>query len=273
MGRHVMEALGKARVVFEDGKVIEVGEPVVKYCPLFDKYRGIKELTPETIRENMEYRINKFGMCSDDRETRMKDFLSFGISELLSMAVSKKLIDAAVIAADGCGTCVLDDPELIQGLGGRISGLCETSPITKVMDDVGRDRVLDPETAEMNSFGGVMKAFAMGYSKVGVTVAFAEDAMAIRDAFGSNVVIMGVHTTGLSRTDSERMFQFCDVITSCASLHLREVAKEKAILQAGNKVPVYAATEFGKEIMEAKLKELGKEPSPIGIDDPPKPLI
>lgn len=268
-----MEALGKARVVIEDGKVIEVGEPVVRYCPLFEKYRGIKEFTPETIKENIEYRIGKFGMCAENRETRMKDFLSFGISELLSLAVSQKLIDAAVIAADGCGTCVLNDPELIQGLGGRISGLCETSPIQNVINDIGAENVLDPKTAEMDQFAGVTKAFAMRYSRVGVTVAFPDDAAAIRDAFGDNVVIMGVHTTGLTKDESEKMFQFCDVITACASLHLREVAKTKALLQAGNKVPVYAATEFGKRIMEAKLKELGKEPSPIGVDFPPEPLI
>ena len=41
MGRHVMEALGKSRVVMEDVKVVSVSEPKVKYCPLFKKYRGI----------------------------------------------------------------------------------------------------------------------------------------------------------------------------------------------------------------------------------------
>ena len=44
MGRHVMECLGKSRVVIEDGKVVEVGEPRVKSCPLFKKHRGIDEL-------------------------------------------------------------------------------------------------------------------------------------------------------------------------------------------------------------------------------------
>ena len=43
MGRHVIEALGKTRVVIEDGKVAEVGEPEVDYCPLFAKHRGIQK--------------------------------------------------------------------------------------------------------------------------------------------------------------------------------------------------------------------------------------
>jgi hypothetical protein len=66
MSRHVIEALGKTRVVIEDGKVIEVGEPMVKYCPLFYKHRGIEEITPEIVRKNVEFRIKDFGMCSPE---------------------------------------------------------------------------------------------------------------------------------------------------------------------------------------------------------------
>jgi len=267
-----MEALGMSRVVIEDGKIIEVGEPRVKYCPLFKKYRGIEEINTETVRENIEFRINKFGMCAESRETRMKDFLSFGVSEILSLAVSEKALDAAVIAADGCGTCVLDDPELIQGMGGRISGLCETSPIAKVLSDIGPEKILDPDTAAIDQFAGVAKAFSMRHSKVGVTVARSEDAATIRDAFGSSVVIFAVHTTGLSERDAEIIFRTCDVITGCASAPIRELAKTGALVKAGTKVPVYAATEAGKELIMMKLNELGKEPS--GEDDEtPFPLI
>ena len=67
MDRHVMEALGRTRVVIEDGKVVEVGEPRVKTCPLFKKYRGIEEFNRDTVKENIEYRIEHFGMCSANR--------------------------------------------------------------------------------------------------------------------------------------------------------------------------------------------------------------
>ena len=90
MARHVIEALGKTRVVVEDGKVVEVGEPMVRYCPLFAKHRGIIEITPDVVRENIEFRIKDFGMCTAHRRMRMRDFLSFGVSELLGMALSKK---------------------------------------------------------------------------------------------------------------------------------------------------------------------------------------
>ena len=39
--RHVIEAMGKTKVVIEDGKVVSVGKPAVIYCPLFMKHRGI----------------------------------------------------------------------------------------------------------------------------------------------------------------------------------------------------------------------------------------
>ncbi|MCL2607999.1 MAG: DUF2099 family protein [Methanomassiliicoccaceae archaeon] len=271
MTKHVIEALGKSRVVIENGKVVEIGEPLVKYCPLFKKYRNIDEFNEKTIKENIEYRISHFGMCTPSRQVRMNDFLSFGISELLSMALERNVIDAAVIVADGTGTCVLSDPEIVQGLGGRVSGIIETEPIASVMDAVGRDRILDPKRAKIDQFAGVSKAFGMKYGKVGVTITKADDALLIRNAFGRNVIIFAVHTTGTSMDDAKKMFDSCDVITACASENIRAVAKERALLQAGTKIPVFASSVPGKEIMLSKLEELGKSPA-TGEDDRPSPL-
>ena len=47
MDKHVIEALGRARITVQDGKVVDVGEPKIEYCPLFHKHRGIEKLTPE----------------------------------------------------------------------------------------------------------------------------------------------------------------------------------------------------------------------------------
>lgn len=272
MSRHVMECLGKSRVVIEDGKVVDVSEPMVRTCPLFKKHRGIDELNKDTIKENIEYRINKFGMCTENRETRMHYFLSFGISEILSLALKEKLIDAAVIAADGCGTVVLDDPELVQGMGGRISGIVETEPIEKVVKDIGAERLLDPKTAKIDQFEGVGKAFEMRYNTVAVTVASAKDAQEIRDCFGRNVVIVAVHTTGVTEKEAEQMYDFCDMITSCASKYIREIGKTRAVLQVGSKIPIYAATERGAELMQAKLDELRMKASNT-LTDGPEPLV
>lgn len=272
MTRHIMEMLGMSKVTIEDGKVVDVTEPKVKYCPLFKKYRGIDELNCESVRKNVEFRIESFGMCNDNRDTRMKDFLSFGVSEMLSLALEKGIIDAAVIAADGCGTVVLDDPEIIQGMGGRISGIIETEPIEKVVNDIGSERLLDPLTAKIDQFEGVAKAYHMKYHTVAVTVASAKDAQEIRDSFGMNTVIIAVHTTGTSEADAKILFETCDIITSCASKYIREVAKTKAVLQAGTKVPVYAASEIGAEIMKAKLDQLGRKPDTV-LEEDPEPLL
>lgn len=272
MGRHVMEALGKSQVTMEDGKVIDVTEPVVKYCPLFHKHRGIEVLDKDSIKENMQFRMDDFGMCTNRRDIRLDDFLSFGVSELLCMAVSKGMLDAAVIASDGCGTVVLTDPEIIQGMGGRISGICKTVPEPTVIEGIGAENVLDPETAVIDQFGGVHKAFAMRYGKVGVTVADPAEAVAIRDCYGESVVIFAVHTTGVSMKEAEMFFDVCDVVTSCASKPIRELAQTRALLQAGTKVPVYAASERGAEIMQSRLDDLGRKPD-TGLTDSPQPLI
>lgn len=275
MSRHVMECLGLSRVVIEDGKVVEVTEPRVKHCPLFEKYRGIEELNRDTIRENMEYRIETFGMCTERREVRMKDFLAFGISETLSLALQQGRIEAAVIAADGCGTAVITDPELVQGMGGRISGICETEPIPAVVEAIGPENMLDPETARIDMEAGAEKAFAMGYRKVAVTTPFVDSALRIRRKHGDDAVIIGVHTTGMSEEDAKKAFDVFDIITSCASKHLREeCARRPDTLIAGNKVPVYGITDIGKAMVGAKLEQLGRTPTdPSAPQEPPEPLI
>ena len=67
MSEHVIEALGLSKITIKDGKVVDVGEPEVEYCPLFDHHRGIKKLTKEVIAENIQFRIDDFGMCTSKR--------------------------------------------------------------------------------------------------------------------------------------------------------------------------------------------------------------
>lgn len=275
MSRHVMECLGLSRVTIEDGKVIGVTDPVVRHCPLFAKHRGIEVLDRDTVRENIEYRINSFGMCSENRETAMNDFLSFGISETLSTGLSDGAIDAVVLAADGCGTAVVTDASLVQGLGGRISAIRETEPIPKVVEAVGADNMLDPDTASIDMPAGVEKAFDMGFGRVAVTTASVDDAAAIRGRWDDRAVIALVHTTGISMEDAARAFEMCDLITACASKHLREVAHSRTdIVQAGSAVPVYGVTDIGKRLMLRRLEIAGRRPwDPSQKEDPPRPLL
>ncbi|MCL2032319.1 MAG: DUF2099 family protein [Methanomassiliicoccaceae archaeon] len=272
--RHVMECLGMSKVVIENGKVTVVSGPKIKFCPLFKKYRNIDEITEDVVRTNIEFRIESFGMCTGNRDIRMKDFLSFGISEILSSALRRRMIDAAVIAADGVGTVVVTDPEIVQGLGGRISGLCETSPIDDVIEGVGRENVLDPASAVIDMVRGVKKARAMGYGTIAVTVASVRAASEIRAEFGNSAIIMAVHTSCMPPDDARTAFDVCDVITACASEAVREESKRRDLIIAGNKVPIYGVTEKGKELVMMRLEEVGREPwNGKEPEDPPRPLI
>ena len=275
MSRHVMECLGMSRVTIEDGKVTEVTEPRVKFCPLFAKLRGITELNEDTIRENIEFRIDSFGMCSEDRETEMDDVLSFGISETMSRALRDGRIDAVVLAADGCGTAVVTDPRIVQGLGGRISGIVETEPIPKVVEAVGAENMVDPDTARIDMEAGADLAHSKGYRRFALTTPSVDVAKRLRTKYGDSVILIGVHTTGISEDDARDAFDVFDIITTCASKHLREECRRRPeILVAGNKVPVYGVSDIGKTMVQAKLDELGRKAwDPSVPEEPPRPLI
>ena len=81
--KHVIEALGKTEVVIENGKVTSVGDPLIDYCPIFDKIDNAKQLDKDFIKWNIEKRIREFGMCTANRVVKMPDMMSFGISEIL----------------------------------------------------------------------------------------------------------------------------------------------------------------------------------------------
>ena len=131
--RHVFETLGKARVVVEDGKVVEVGSPLVKYCRLWDKKRGIRELNERIIKENIEFRIRDFGMCTRDRVLEMDAFVGFGASETFMTALRSVLLDSTVTVCEGAGTVIAANPALVQGIGARLSGVIETTPVEGII--------------------------------------------------------------------------------------------------------------------------------------------
>ena len=272
-GRHVFYAIGMTRVVIEDGKVIEVGQPEIRFCPLFKKLVGMEDISPEKIRENMEFRIRDFGFCTENRVVRAGDYVTFGVSEILSTALENGDIEAAVIAADGCGTAVITEPALLQGMCGRISGLVETSPLQVVLDAVGRDNVLDPDTVPLDMVKGADLAHSKGYSKFAVTVACPEDAETIRSRYGDDAIIVGVHTSHIKCDGAKRLFDNCDFITACASGRIRAEADRRDVLVAGNKIQIYGVTDIGKRLVLEKLRSIGKEPYGGGPKDEPRPLI
>lgn len=261
MDEHIIEGLGKARVVIREGKVVEVGDPQLGYCPIFDKHRGIKHIDKDVIAKNIQFRIDDFGMCTPRRVLRMKDFLSFGVSEIICTAMTKKIVDAAVIVCEGCGTIIVTDPEMVQGIGGRVSGLVSTTPIPELIEKVGAANVLDPATARIDQAAGVEKAIAMGFKNIAVSIVSGSQAKQMRDIekkTGVNVYTFVVHATGISGAEAEAVFEYADVSTGCASKFIRERGLASHAYKVGDSIPIFGITPRGIRLIEERIKFIGK---------------
>ena len=277
MSEHIIEALGKSRITIKDGKVVDVTEPEVEYCPLFDHHRGIKKLTPEVIAKNIQFRIDDFGMCTPDRQLRMKDFLSFGISEIMCTLLDENVIDSVVMVLEGCGTIIVTEGELVQGIGGRVSGLVKTSPIPELVSEIGEENIVYPETADINQVEGIKLAIEKGFKNIAVTITCASDADEIKKLQNENpdinIYVFVVHTSKRSLEEARALFDVCDVATACASKYMREIGEAESIRTVGQSIPIYARTENGKKFLEMRLEKIGGEKPKKDNPDLPYPLI
>lgn len=278
--RHVIEALGKAEVVIENGKITYIGEPVVDYCSIFDNGQHNGDLTKEFIKSNIEKRIGEFGMCTPQRSIDVEDTMSFGTSETLKTNMIKGNVDCVVGACEGVGTLLIDDADLVQGVGGRVSALISTTPIDEVMDKVGRENILNPETAELNPLKGLEMAIERGYKNIAITIIPTEMVRDLRQypkPDDVKIFIFVAHTTNVSKNEAEMLFDYADVISGCSSINIRETAEERKPYYAGKKVPLYAVTENGKKLLNERLEYIGYElcekKYPQDFTQSPKPLI
>ena len=277
MSEHIIQALGLSKITIKDGKVVDVTEPEVEYCPLFDHHRGIKKLTTDVIAENIQFRIDDFGMCTPERQLRMKDFLSFGISEIMCTLLDEDVIDSVVMVLEGCGTLIVTEPELVQGIGGRVSGLVKTSPIPELIAEMGEENIVNPETAEINQIEGIKLAISKGFKNIAVTITLAEDADGIRKLKEENpdvnIYVFVVHTTKKTAEEARKLFDICDVTTGCSSKHIREIGEKESIKTVGQSIPIFAHTENGKKFLEMRLERIGGEKPKKDNPDLPYPLI
>jgi putative methanogenesis marker protein 8 len=279
---HVIEAVGRCRIVIRNGVVVEVGESQIRDCPLAKRFAfPIPDIRKESVKANIEHRIKAFGMCTPGREVLdNREFVGFGASEILSFGLQAGLIDAVVLACDGAGTIVVTTPALVQGIGGRMSGLVSTTPYPSVMDRIEANGgyVLDSENATLDQVAGVALAVEKGFRKIAVTVALPGHAATIRRIYPS-AVIFGVHVTGLSADEAEMLVGASDLVTSCASKTIREIAGRRALLQAGIAIPIFAITKAGKELIIEKIRRSDEQvlikPTKLPAlgDNQPEPLI
>ncbi|WP_299525556.1 methanogenesis marker 8 protein [uncultured Methanobrevibacter sp.] len=277
MSEHIIEAIGLSNITIKDGNVIDVTEPKLDYCPLFHHHRGMEKITKESIWDNIQFRIDDFGMCTPNRKLRMKDFLSFGISEIMSTLVEENVIDCVVMVCEGCGTLIVTESELVQGIGGRVSGLVKTEPIPELFDQVGKDNILEPETAKIDQIAGIELAIKKGYKNIAVTIALAQDALKIQELKklnpDTNIYTFVVHTSNRTKEDAKILFDNCDVATACASKYIREIGDAESLKTVGQSVPIYSKTKEGKKFLEMRLEKIGGEKPKKENPDIPNPLL
>jgi putative methanogenesis marker protein 8 len=202
----------------------------------------------------------------------MGTFVGFGASESMMTGIAKGIIQAAVTVCDGAGTVITSNPQLIQGMGGYISGLTETDPIPQVIEGIEArgGHVLSPSDARIDQVSGARWA-SDGFSRFAVTVADADTAERLRELeeeLDVEIMIVGVHLTGISCEDASRLLAVADVVTGCASKHIRE--QVKPLVQVGTAVPLFGLTKWGKELLIERAKEVEQ---PLLINTMPLPVL
>lgn len=270
--RHVIETLGKVRVVIENGEITEVGESEMKYCPMFHAMHKVDELNEEFIRKNIQFRIDDFGMCTPERIIEMDDLVTVGISEILKTNMEKGNIDCVVGACDGAGTLLMTNPRVVQGVGGRVSGLVSTTPIPEVITKL-EDKdciILNSKTAELNQLEGLKIALEKGYKNIAITILPSPMVEEIRKYpvdDDVNVYIFVAHTTGAKAQEVEMLFENADIVTACASKAIDEYADKHKPYYYGVKVPIFCASEDGRRFLDVRLEKINK---PLTANDYPR---
>jgi putative methanogenesis marker protein 8 len=154
-----------------------------------------------------------------------------------------------------------------------MSGLVETEPIDAVIKGIEErgGTVLDPSTAIIDPAGGVRKAAELGYKKIAVTVADLMTAKKVRELeteLGLDLFVIAVHVTGVSREEAQGLLDNSDIVISCASRYIRELAKP--LVQVAAAIPLFALTQKGKELVIERAKSIE---SPILINTMPLPVL
>ena len=213
---HIIEAVGRSKIIIRNGNVAEVSVSRLRNCPLAKKFaRPVNDITPDEVKANIKHRMDSWGMCTPHRKiSGTVDFVGFGASELIQSGILSGSLDAAVLACDGAGTVIVTKPEMVQGIGGRMSGLVSTSPHHDEMDRIEQAGgiILDRAKATINPILGVAKAYKKGFTRVAVTVASA-DAMLHPDAVSGCIYFRGAyeryHRRGCQQNCRGRRYRNC----------------------------------------------------------------
>ena len=254
------------------GKVINITEPTLASCPLaeylYSDFQSIagndKEAVKGAIKNTIESKIKDYGFFTDDRKFSFEDVsIPYGASEMISFALRKKAVDAAVIVCEGAGTVLTDKANMVQGIGARMNSLLLTSPIKGIIRNLQASGCcIVVKNALIDQVRGVEEAIKKGYKTIVVTVCghSAEDLEAIRSLekrYGVSIVCLAVCTTGIDRDKINMIRNYSDLVWSCASFDIRRMIGPMAILQLSRQIPVFVLTKKGIDFVLAYTREEG----------------
>jgi putative methanogenesis marker protein 8 len=259
-GKHEIYCCG-ARVQISEKGVEVLSEPLIEYCPLHETLYGTKQIDVEAVRKSVEMKIAGFGFCCGNRTFDAKPIVAYGASEMMQIWLEKGLIDCAVVVCEGAGTVITANSKLVQAIGARLTGIIKTSPIHEIIEQIEAEGgiLLGKTNALIDQVEGMKRAFDLGFKRIAVSVAgFQAKAISeIRD-FETNakadILIFSVCNTCIRKTHVKHIAK-ADVACASASKMLRKEIGNRALLQLGVTIPVYALTEKGKRLILAYLTE------------------
>ncbi|MBU7014411.1 MAG: DUF2099 family protein [Theionarchaea archaeon] len=200
----------------------------------------------------------QFGQFTDDRQVRDRQkYVPFGATEIITEALRAGILDACVLVCDGAGTVITTDPEIVQGIGGRMSGLVYTTPrqsVIRRLHDEGAI-VVDPVKASINPVQGAKRASEI-YRRIAVTTTANSSIEELENLPG--VVTFVVHTTGIT-PEQASYAKKSDIVWGCASKYVRKVVGRNAVLQLGVGIPVFVLSEKGLSVIQPQITTLSHE--------------
>jgi len=114
------------------------------------------------------------------------------VPRIIGNALKERIVEVAVVCLDGCGTSIISDPSVMERVGDRIIGTDSASIDQDIIDAVGADNVLDPDTAQVDNVEGVCVAYDNGIHKALTTTGSLKEAQMMRDMFGTDLIIIGI---------------------------------------------------------------------------------
>jgi putative methanogenesis marker protein 8 len=214
-------------------------------------------ITRKSIIDKFNWQIENLGMFTCHRKiSDDKIVVPFGASEILMYALKRNEIDCAVVVCEGAGTVITSNASLLQAIGAYMNGVFYTTLINEVVQKINQagGYLLSKKKAVLNQYKGVKKALELGFKKVAVTVRGDETSI-LKKIAGINlendekIFILSVCNSGITKRQAQMVASHADLAWACGSKYIREIVGPRAVAQLGMKIPVFALSQKGIDLI------------------------